>query len=201
MLSGEILHVLSFLGFVEIDETYGVTLIKSLKYEVHGVMSDIRTTSVCREDLEEGKPDYFFFQSSILFFIEAKVVRQGLVFYPRIYLDKRSPNYPSTFVPCFHQSAQAHQPDRFATKHHRTLPHRQLSLAPKLDPFHYDPPSQPVTRLAKSVTSLLKLSQLFFKKLTTPEINTKQLASFTQSASHQLNHMAQSAGNIGCDLE
>ncbi|KAA1128135.1 hypothetical protein PGTUg99_014317 [Puccinia graminis f. sp. tritici] len=33
-----------------------------------------------------------------------------------------------------------------------------LSLAPELDPFHYDTPSQPVIRLAKTVTSLLKLS-------------------------------------------
>ncbi|KAA1118010.1 hypothetical protein PGT21_029622 [Puccinia graminis f. sp. tritici] len=82
-----------------------------------------------------------------------------------------------------------------------TTAHRQLSLAPELDPFHYNPPSQPVIQLAKSVTSLLKLSRLFFKKLTRPDIDTKQLALLTQSASHQLNHMAQSAGNIGCDLE
>ncbi|KAA1098849.1 hypothetical protein PGT21_015559 [Puccinia graminis f. sp. tritici] len=54
MLIGEILHALSFFGFVEIDETYGVTLIKSLEYEAHGVMSDIRTTGVYREDLEEA---------------------------------------------------------------------------------------------------------------------------------------------------
>ncbi|KAA1092613.1 hypothetical protein PGT21_008503 [Puccinia graminis f. sp. tritici] len=77
----------------------------------------------------------------------------------------------------------------------------QLSLVPELDSFHYHPPSQPVIRLAKSVPPLLKLSRLFFKKMTRPEIDTKRLSSFTQSASHQLDHMAQSAGNIGCDFE
>ncbi|KAA1137651.1 hypothetical protein PGTUg99_019090 [Puccinia graminis f. sp. tritici] len=45
-----------------------------------------------------------------------------------------------------------------------TTAHR-LSLAPELDPFHDNPPSQPVIQLAKTVTSLLKLSRLFFKKL------------------------------------